>query len=81
MKEDDKTIAEPEQQEEQSVHDTQLLNVSPPHDTSVTTKTISVMDAPNKSSYNINPLTTEDLKNILDQSSFSQYRRIAKGSN
>ena len=44
MKEDDKAIAELEQQEDQSVHDTQLSSVSPPYDTSVTTETIIVKD-------------------------------------
>ena len=49
------------------MHDTQLPPLSPPHDTSTPTYTISVQTVPNNSSQNINLLTTEDLKKILDQ--------------
>ena len=45
-----------------------MPSVSPPHDTSVTTKTINVKDVSNTLAQNINPLTSEDLKKILDQS-------------
>ena len=60
-------IAE-EQQEEQSVQDTQLLSVSPPHYTSIPTENVTIKDVPDVSTQNINPLTAEDLKKILDQS-------------
>ena len=60
------TIVE-EQQTEQSVQDTQVLAMSPLHDTITPIETIIVKDVPNSSPQNINPLTTKDLKKILDQ--------------
>ena len=57
-----------EQQEEQSLQDTKIPSMSPQHDTNAPTKTITVKDVPNSSTQNINPLTIEDLKKILDQS-------------
>ena len=57
-----------EQQIEQSVPDTQLAPLSPPHDTSTPVDTIIVKDVPDNSGQKINPLTIEDLKKILDQS-------------
>ena len=57
-----------EKQEEKSVQDTQMPSMSPPHDTSIPTNIIIVKDVPNSSSQDINPLTTRDLKKILDQS-------------
>ena len=65
-KNDDMTIIE-QQQDEQSVQDTQMSSVSPPYDTSVT-ETITIKDVSNASTQNINPLIANDLKNILDQS-------------
>ena len=55
-----------QQQEEQSVQDTQMSSVSPSHNTSVTVETIIVNDVSNALAQNINPLTTDDLKKILD---------------
>lgn len=49
-----------EQHEKQSVQDTQIP--------SMPIETITVKDVPDNSTHNINPLTTEDLKNILYQS-------------
>ena len=57
-----------EQQIEQSVQETQLLVRSPPHDPNTPTETVIVKDVPGISPQNINPLTTKDLKKILDQS-------------
>ena len=51
-----------------SVPDTQLPPLSPPHDTSTPANTIIVKDVPDNSSQNINSLTIEDLKKILYQS-------------
>ena len=42
--------------------------MSPPHDTSMPAEAIIVKDVLDSSAQNINPLTTEDLKKILDQS-------------
>ena len=56
-----------DQQREQSVLDTQLPPLSPPHDTFTPTDTITIKDVPDNSSQNIIPLTIEDLKKILDQ--------------
>ena len=68
MKVHDKATVEGEQQEEQSVQDTQLPNVSPQHTTSENNITIIVKDVSNITAQNINPLIEEDLKKILDQS-------------
>ena len=57
-----------EQQAEQSVQDTQMSVMSPPHDINTPTETIIVKDVLVISPQNINPLTIEDLKKILDQS-------------
>lgn len=63
---DDKATAE-QQQDEQSVQNTQVLSISPPHDILKSIETIIVKDVPDSSSQIINPLTTNDLKMILDQ--------------
>ncbi len=55
-----------EQQQEHSVQDTQLPPPSP-HVTPTLADTITIQDVPNKFGQNINPLTTEDLKKILHQ--------------
>ena len=68
MKVDNQETTKAEQQEEQSVQDTQLSDVKPQNVTSVNTKTIIVKDVSDHISQNINPLTKEDLKKILDQS-------------
>ena len=57
-----------EQQIEQSVQDTQLIALSPSHDTNTPVDTIIVKDVPNNLAQNINPLTIEDPNKILDQS-------------
>ena len=62
------TIADQQQQEEQSVQDTQLQPPSPPHVISTPANTITVKDVPEKSYQNNNPLIVEDLTKILDQS-------------
>lgn len=72
MQVDDKVIAEAEQQEEQSVPDTQLPNVSPQHVISITTEIVIVKDVSNLSAQNINPLAKEYLKKILDQSTLQE---------
>ena len=51
----------------QRVQDTQLLPPIPPHVTPTPTNLVVVQDVPDTSGQNINPLTTEDLKNILHQ--------------
>ena len=56
-----------EKQEEQSVQHTQLPPPSPPHTTLV--ETITIKDVPDTTSQNVNPLTIEDLKKILHQTS------------
>lgn len=61
-------ITEQEKPQHQSVQDTQLPPSSPPHVTITPIDTITVKDFPNTSARNINPLTVEDLKKILDQS-------------
>ena len=64
------------QQQEQSVQDKQLPPPSPPHIPSpphVATppaESVIVKDVPNTSGQNINPLTVEDLKKILHQTTF-----------
>ena len=47
--------------------DTQFPPLSPPHDTFTPTDTITIKDVPDNFGQNTNPLTTEDLKKILDQ--------------
>ena len=56
-----------EQQTKYSVLDTQLPLLSPLHDTSTPIDTIIVKDVLDNFGQNINPLTAEDLKKILDQ--------------
>lgn len=63
---DDKEIAEPEQQEEQNVQDTQLPSVSPQHVTNENTKIVTIKDVFDVIAQNINPLIEEDLKKMLD---------------
>ena len=50
------------------MRDTQMTSVSPPHDKSTTTETIIIKYVSHASTQNINPLTIDDLKKILDQS-------------
>ena len=50
------------------MQDTQLPPPSPPHSTITLAETIKIMDLVDTSCQNINPLTTEDLSKILDQS-------------
>ena len=57
-----------QQEEEQSVQDTQMSPPSPPHVTITPTDTIIIKDVLDNSAMNINPLTTEDLSKILHQS-------------
>ena len=52
---------------QQSVQDIQLPPPSPPHSTITPTEIIKIKDVTNTTSQNINPLTTEDLTKILDQ--------------
>ena len=72
--EENKATAE-EQQQEQSVQDTQLPPSSPPHVSSpphITTppaESPKVKDVPDTSGQNINPLTVQDLEKILHQTS------------
>lgn len=61
-------ITEQEQQQDQSVQDTQFPPPSPPHVTITPADTITVKDVLDISTQNINPLTAEDLTKILDQS-------------
>ena len=56
-----------QQQIDQSVQDTQLTCPSPPHVTSTPAEIVIVQDIPDTYGQNINPLTTEDLKKILHQ--------------
>ena len=62
----DQAIAE-EQQQEQSVQDTQLPPPSPPHVATPPAGLDIVKDVPDTSGQNINPLNAEDLKKILHQ--------------
>ena len=55
-------------QEEYSVEITQVPAMSPPHDTSTPVEAIIVKNVPDTTPQNINPLTVEDLKKILNQS-------------
>ena len=48
-------------EQEQSVHDTQLPPTSSPHSTLTPIETIKIKDITDTSSQNINPLTVEDL--------------------
>ena len=57
----DKVATVEQKQQEQSVQDTQLPPLSPPHDTSTLAATITVKDISNNSSQNINQLIAEDL--------------------
>lgn len=57
-----------EQQEDQSVPDTQISSVSPSHDTNVSVEKIIVKDVLDATDQNINALTAEHLKKILHQS-------------
>ena len=56
-----------EQQQEQIVQDTQLPPPSPPHVAPTSIEKVIVKDVPDTSSQNINPLTVEDLRKILLQ--------------
>ena len=47
---------------------TQVPAMSPPHDKSTPARIVIVKDVPNNTPHNINQLTIEDLKKILDQS-------------
>ena len=67
MKVEEATVDQQQQQEEQSVQDTQLPPPSPPHETSTPTIIVTVKDVPNTIGQNINPLTIEDVKKILHQ--------------
>ena len=62
-KEEDKGTNE---QQEQSVQDTQLSPPSPPHATITPAKIIKIKDVIDTSGQNRNPLAVEDLVNILD---------------
>ena len=68
MQGDDKETSEPEKLEEQNVQDTQFLSVSPPHVTTETTKIVTIKDISNLSTNNIDPITKDNLKKILEQS-------------
>ena len=50
------------------MQDTQMLSMSPPYDTSMTVEIIIVKYVPNSLAQSINPLTIDDLKKILNQS-------------
>ena len=56
-----------EKKTKQSVQDTQFPPPSPPHVTPTPVDTINVQDVPENFVQNINPLTAEDLKRILHQ--------------
>ena len=58
-----------QQQQYQSVQDTQMPPPSPPHVTPTHANSVVVQDVPDSSSQNINPLFVEDLKKILHQTS------------
>ena len=66
-KDETTTTTTEEQQTDQSVKDTQLPPLSPPHDMTTPIKNIIVTDVPDNSGQNINPLTTKDLKKIVYQ--------------
>ena len=54
------------------MHNTQLPSFIPPHDTTQKIKTITIKDVSNPLTHNINHLTIEDLKKILDQSTLQE---------
>ena len=54
------------------MQDTQMPSAIPPHDTSVTIETIIFKDISNVLAHNINPLTINDFKKILDQSTLHE---------
>lgn len=56
-----------EQQQEQSVQDTQLPPPSPPHIKTTPVDSIAIKDVLDTSGQKINPLIVEDLKKILHQ--------------
>ena len=62
-----------EQQQEQSVQDTQLPPPSPPHATPTPVESIIVKDVPDITGQNVNPLTIEDLKKILHQTTLQAH--------
>ena len=76
QRQDEMATVEQEKQQDQSVQDTQLPPPSPPHVTITPIDTITVKDVSDTFSQNINPLTTKDLKNILDQS--TQQEKLCK---
>ena len=49
-----------------------MSSVRPPHDPNKTIDTVIVKEVPDSSAKNINPLTAEDLKKIIDKSAFKQ---------
>ena len=59
---------EQEQQQDQSVQDTQLPSPSPTHFIVIPVDTITIMGVTDKLCQNMNPLIVEDLTKILDQS-------------
>ena len=65
---DDGKTTSQQQQNEQSVQDTQVPSGNPPHDIVKSTKTIVVKDVSDILAQNINPLIAEELKKILDKS-------------
>ena len=62
----EKALVVEQQQKEQSVETTLVPSHSPPHTTPV--EELIVKDVTKTTPQNINPLTAEDLKKILDQS-------------
>ena len=56
--------------EEQSVEITQVPAISPPHDTSTPAKSIKVKEILDTTPQNIDQLTIEDIKKVLDQSTW-----------
>ena len=65
----DNRAATDQQQQDQSVQDTQMPPCSPPHVTPIPTDSMVVQGFPDTFGQNINPLTVEDLKKILHQTS------------
>ena len=61
---------------EQSVQDTQLPPLSPPHSIDTPVETIKIKDVVETLSQNINSLTIEDLTKILDQA--TQHAQICE---
>lgn len=68
QKKNDDTTTDDQQQEEHIVQDAKILSINPAHDTNLTIETIIFKDVPKILAQNINPLTIEDLKKILEQS-------------